>query len=40
MSQLITWELLKNPFNWIVVWLMVAFFVFAMTLLDPLNTET
>ena len=35
--RLINWELAKNPANWIIVFLMLAFFVLAMSLINPLK---
>jgi hypothetical protein len=37
--QLINWELIRNPYNWIVVYVVLAFAVFAWSLLDPLNVN-
>ena len=33
MPQLINWDLLSNPYNWVVVILMLAIGVYALTLL-------
>lgn len=40
--SLINWELLKQPYNWIVVFLMCAFALVALSILFPqaLNTES
>jgi len=35
---LINWELIRNPYNWIVVYLMVAIAALAFAMLDPLKT--
>ncbi len=41
MPELINWALLKQPYNWIVVILMVAIAVLALTYLQPfLGFET
>ena len=37
--QLINWPLLKNPINWAIVWLMVAFGVIVVTLLAPMSSN-
>ena len=37
---LINWELIRNPYNWIVVYLMVAIAALAFAMLDPLKTTT
>lgn len=37
MPKFINWELAKNPYNWIVVILMVSIFAFAWGLVDPLK---
>lgn len=39
MPKLINWELISNPYNWIVVTLMVVIFAFAWGLIDPLKTS-
>lgn len=36
--QLINWELARNPYNWVVVFLMVAIFAVAWAQIDPLLT--
>lgn len=38
MPKLINWELASNPYNWIIVFLMVAIFAFAWGLVDPLKS--
>lgn len=35
MPDLINWELMRSPLNWIIVALMVAFAVLALTYLQP-----
>lgn len=35
MPQLVNTDLLKNPYNWIIVWLMLAFAAFAIALVAP-----
>lgn len=35
MPALINWELLKQPYNWVVVILMCAFGLFALALIFP-----
>ncbi len=37
--KLINWELASNPFNWVVLFLMVAIAVFAWGIVDPLNVN-
>lgn len=39
MPKLINWELIANPYNWIVVTLMVAIFAYAWGMIDPLNVD-
>jgi len=39
MPKLINWELARNPYNWIIVFLMVGIFAFAWGLLDPLKVD-
>lgn len=38
MPRLVNTELLINPVNWIIVWLMVGIGAFVFALLDPLAT--
>jgi hypothetical protein len=39
MPQLINWDLLSHPYNWVIVILMLAIGVYALTLLSaPLNS--
>lgn len=37
--QLINWELLKNPLNWVIVWTLVFVASYLVTLIDPLKTR-
>lgn len=37
--RLLNFDLLRNPYNWVIVWLMVAVFAFAVAVLDPLNVS-
>lgn len=37
--RLLNFDLLRNPYNWIVVWLMVAVAALAFAMLDPLQTD-
>lgn len=37
MPQLINWDLLKHPYNWIIVWLMVALAVTGLVYLNRAN---
>jgi hypothetical protein len=39
MPKLINWELIKNPYNWIIVYLMVTIFAFGWGLVDPLKVN-
>lgn len=39
MPRLINWELIRNPLNWVVVYLMVAFAIVALALIDPLGAK-
>jgi hypothetical protein len=35
----LNWELLRNPLNWIVVWLMLAIVAAGMTLIAPTENK-
>ena len=35
MPQLINWELVRNPYNWVVLFLMTVFAMIALALLFP-----
>lgn len=35
MPPLLNWDLLKNPYNWIIVFLMCVFAMFALALVFP-----
>jgi hypothetical protein len=37
--RLINWDIARNPYNWIVVALMVAIPVIAFTMFDPLGAK-
>ncbi len=39
MPKLINWTLAANPFNWVIMFLMVAVFAAAWGILDPLKTN-
>jgi hypothetical protein len=40
MPGLVNWELLKQPYNWIVVFLMCVFALIGLSLLFPQETST
>lgn len=37
---LVNWQLLRNPYNWIVIWLMIAIAALAVSVLDPLGATS
>jgi hypothetical protein len=37
MPSLINWGLLKNPLNWLIVWLMFAFALVAIGIIKPIT---
>lgn len=39
MPALINWKLIANPYNWIVIFLMLAIASFAWGIVDPLNVN-
>ena len=39
MPKLINWELISNPYNWIVIFLMLTIASFAWGLVDPLKVD-
>lgn len=39
MPKLINWQLASNPYNWIVILLMVTIAAFAWGLIDPLRAK-
>ena len=40
MPRLINWELVKNPYNWAIVWLMIAFGLIGIGLVKPVTLES
>lgn len=40
LEKVINVDLIRNPYNWVVVFLMVASFALAWSMLDPLQTMT
>lgn len=39
LSKLINWELISNPYNWVVIFLMLAVAGFAWGIVDPLRVD-
>ena len=39
MDKIVNWSLLKEPYNWIIVFLMVAIGLIALTILQPQISE-
>lgn len=35
----VNWELLRNPLNWVIVWLMLAIFATGLTLIQPVENK-
>ena len=39
LPKILNWDLIANPYNWVVIFLMLAIASFAWGIIDPLNTN-